>query len=65
MVYLRLDSHYENIPYQCCGKSVSLLPRISLGFWHDFSGVDIRENERDMGSARFVVGFVLRATSLH
>lgn len=32
--------------YQRCGKSGVLLPRISLGFWHNFGGVDPYERSR-------------------
>ncbi len=32
--------------YQRCGKSGILLPKISLGFWHNFGGVDPYERSR-------------------
>ena len=32
--------------YQRCGKSGVLLPKISLGFWHNFGGVDPYERSR-------------------
>lgn len=32
--------------YQRCGRSGVLLPRISLGFWHNFGGVDPYERSR-------------------
>lgn len=34
--------------YQRCGKSGVLLPKISLGFWHNFGGVDPYERSRDI-----------------
>lgn len=35
-----------NRMYQRCGKSGVLLPKISLGFWHNFGGVDPYERSR-------------------
>ncbi len=32
--------------YKRCGKSGVLLPKISLGFWHNFGGVDPDERSR-------------------
>lgn len=32
--------------YKRCGKSGVLLPKISLGFWHNFGGVDPYERSR-------------------
>ena len=32
--------------YKRCGKSGILLPKISLGFWHNFGGVDPYERSR-------------------
>ena len=43
------DSHrYDNEAslYARCGRSGILLPRISLGFWHNFGGIDSYENCR-------------------
>ena len=43
------DAHrYDNFNrmYQRCGKSGVLLPKISLGFWHNFGGVDPYERSR-------------------
>lgn len=34
--------------YQWCGKSGVLLPKISLGFWHNFGGVDPYERSREI-----------------
>ena len=36
------------MPYKRCGRSGLLLPRISLGLWHNFGGVDSLENARTM-----------------
>ena len=32
--------------YKRCGKSGVLLPKVSLGFWHNFGGVDPYERSR-------------------
>lgn len=32
--------------YKRCGKSGVLLPKISLGFWHNFGGIDPYERSR-------------------
>lgn len=35
-----------NVLYQRCGTSGILLPKISLGFWHNFGGIDPYERSR-------------------
>ena len=45
------DLHrYDNSDsmYQRCGNSGVLLPKISLGFWHNFGGVDPYERSREI-----------------
>jgi L-glyceraldehyde 3-phosphate reductase len=34
------------MPYQRCGRSGLKLPRISLGWWYNFGGLDVFENSR-------------------
>lgn len=48
MTYNADDQRYERIPYRRCGRSGVQLPMISLGLWHNFSGVDSFENSRAM-----------------
>lgn len=48
MSYLPSPSRYESMSYQRCGHSGLKLPRISLGLWHNFAGVDSYENAREM-----------------
>jgi L-glyceraldehyde 3-phosphate reductase len=36
------------MPYSHCGNSGLLLPRISLGLWHNFGGVDNQDVAKDM-----------------
>jgi len=47
---------YEAIPYARCGRSGLKLPRISLGLWHNFGGVDNLENQRAMLRRAFDLG---------
>ncbi len=43
------DARYDGrMPYRRCGDSGLLLPAISLGFWHNFGGVDDFEEARRM-----------------
>ena len=49
MNYLPKDDRYNNkTNYRRCGQSGIKLPEISLGLWHNFGGVDVFENGRDM-----------------
>lgn len=56
MTYLPLDSRYASMKYQRCGNSGLLLPRISLGLWHNFGGIDDIENARAMLHRAFDLG---------
>lgn len=42
--------------YRRCGRSGLKLPAISLGLWHNFGGVDTRENARAMLRRAFDLG---------
>jgi L-glyceraldehyde 3-phosphate reductase len=42
---LRYDGGMQ---YERCGSSGVLLPKVSLGFWHNFGGVDSYERSRDI-----------------
>lgn len=47
--YYASDSRYDGeMTYERCGKSGLLLPRISLGLWHNFGDVNTLANSRDM-----------------
>ena len=37
-----------SMPYRRCGRSGVMLPSISLGFWHNFGGVDPFERSREI-----------------
>jgi L-glyceraldehyde 3-phosphate reductase len=49
-------TRYDKMKYSRCGKSGLLLPKISLGLWHNFAGVDIYENSKDMVLRAFDLG---------
>lgn len=46
--YLAAENRYEKaaIMYARCGRSGVMLPKISLGFWHNFGSVDSYERAR-------------------
>ena len=47
MNYLPDDSRYTNgMQYERCGRSGVLLPKVSLGFWHNFGSVDPFDRSR-------------------
>ncbi|MBQ9651193.1 MAG: aldo/keto reductase [Prevotella sp.] len=46
-VYLADENRYDNgMQYERCGRSGVLLPKVSLGFWHNFGSVDPYERSR-------------------
>ena len=48
MTYLPLDDRYSRMKYAYCGNSGLQLPKLSLGLWHNFGGVDAFENAKSM-----------------
>ncbi|MFW6274916.1 MAG: L-glyceraldehyde 3-phosphate reductase [Spirochaetota bacterium] len=56
MRYLASKSRYSTMLYNRCGRSGLQLPAISLGLWHNFGGVDIFENAREMVLQSFDMG---------
>ncbi|MBQ1724443.1 MAG: L-glyceraldehyde 3-phosphate reductase, partial [Muribaculaceae bacterium] len=48
--YSAAPSRYNEdvMSYERCGKSGVLLPRLSLGFWHNFGSVDPFERSREI-----------------
>lgn len=56
MSYLASESRYSSMLYNRCGRSGLQLPAISLGLWHNFGGVDIFENAREMVLQSFDMG---------
>ena len=55
-MYQPLDSRYDTMVYNRCGRSGLKLPAISLGLWHNFGGVDTLENSRAMLRRAFDLG---------
>jgi L-glyceraldehyde 3-phosphate reductase len=56
MNYQAKPERYDKMIYNRCGKSGLHLPAISLGLWHNFGGVDIFENGRDIIFSAFDAG---------
>ncbi|HET7535612.1 MAG TPA: aldo/keto reductase, partial [Candidatus Didemnitutus sp.] len=54
--YAPNPSRYSSIPYARCGRSGLKLPRVSLGLWHNFGGVDPLENQRALLRRAFDLG---------
>ena len=55
-MYKANEKRYESMSYNYCGKSGLKLPKISLGLWHNFGGVDTLENGRAMLLRAFDLG---------
>jgi L-glyceraldehyde 3-phosphate reductase len=55
-LYIANEQRYDTMQYRRCGKSGLRLPAISLGLWHNFSGVDVFENCRAMVRRAFDLG---------
>jgi L-glyceraldehyde 3-phosphate reductase len=47
-MYLPNPERYTQLNYRRSGKSGLKLPEISLGLWHNFGGVDVYENFREI-----------------
>ncbi len=56
MTYLPKDSRYDGMQYNRCGKWGLKLPAVSLGLWHNFGGIDVFENSREMLHRAFDLG---------
>ena len=56
MSYTPKSNRYETMQYQRCGRSGVLLPRISLGLWHNFGDVDQLQNIRALLHHAFDIG---------
>lgn len=55
-MYIANNKRYDNMKYNRCGNSGLLLPAISLGFWHNFGGIDTYENSKKMVLGAFDMG---------
>lgn len=47
-MYTAANERYERMTFKKCGRSGLLLPRVSLGCWHNFGSHDVFENMRQM-----------------
>ena len=56
MPYAPSSSRYNKINYNRCGNSGLKLPPVSLGLWHNFGGVDVFENCRNILHRAFDLG---------
>lgn len=56
MKYLPKKDRYNTMLYNRCGSSGLKLPAISLGLWHNFGGVTLYENSRNMLWKAFDLG---------
>jgi len=54
--YIAGADRYQTTPYARCGRSGLKLPRLSLGLWHNFGGVDALENQRALLRRAFDLG---------
>jgi L-glyceraldehyde 3-phosphate reductase len=54
--YAPNPQRYESIPYARCGGSGLKLPRVSLGLWHNFGGLDPIDNQRALLRRAFDLG---------
>ena len=47
-MYTPSEKRYSTMVYNRCGQSGLLLPAISLGLWHNFGGVDVFQDGRNI-----------------
>lgn len=52
-MYIADEKRYEKTAYAYCGKSGLMLPRVSLGLWHNFGTYDSFENMKKMCTTAF------------
>jgi L-glyceraldehyde 3-phosphate reductase len=55
-MYTPAEDRYESMTYRRSGRSGLRLPLLTLGLWHNFGGVDIYENFRQMILTSFDTG---------
>lgn len=56
MTYTASEARYASMQYERCGASGLKLPKLSLGLWHNFGGVDALENSRALARRAFDLG---------
>lgn len=55
-MYIADENRYEKMQYLRCGKSGVMLPRVSLGLWHNFGSIDNYENMKEIIFTAFDCG---------
>ena len=65
MKYQPSADRYSKMQYKYCGNSGLLLPRISLGLWHNFGSVDDFGVATDMIKYAFAVENFKMIAGLH
>jgi L-glyceraldehyde 3-phosphate reductase len=55
-MYSASEHRYDSMTYNRCGNWGLKLPAVSLGLWHNFGGVDILENGREILRKAFDLG---------
>ncbi len=65
VIVIVMESYFANplryeggMKYERCGRSGVMLPKVSLGFWHNFGGVDSYERSREITRYAFDHGVV-------
>jgi L-glyceraldehyde 3-phosphate reductase len=56
MPYSASETRYDAMTYNRVGRSGLKLPPISLGWWYNFGGVDVLENQRAIARRAFDLG---------
>jgi L-glyceraldehyde 3-phosphate reductase len=56
MTYQPSESRYQSMPFRRSGRSGLKLPAVSLGLWHNFGHVDVRETYRSILHLAFDAG---------
>ena len=55
-MYLAQEKRYDRMEYLRCGRSGIRMPRVALGFWHNFGSADSFDNMKEMVFRAFDVG---------
>jgi L-glyceraldehyde 3-phosphate reductase len=55
-MYQADSTRYDHMPTRRCGRSGLILPRLSLGLWHNFGGIDRYEHIRTILHRSFDAG---------
>ncbi len=56
MEYAASDTRYQGMKYARCGKSGLMLPRVSLGLWHNFGNLTLLDEQANLLKAAFDLG---------